>query len=36
MFLPEETNTTTWATACLAENTEIRLADGTFAPYNTL
>jgi len=32
MFLPEETNTTTWATACLAEDTDIRLADGTFAP----
>ena len=31
MFLPEETNTTTWASACLAEDTEIRLADGTFA-----
>jgi len=32
MFLPEETNTTTWASACLAEDTEIRLPDGTFAP----
>jgi len=31
MFLPEETNTTTWGSACLAEDTEIRLADGTFA-----
>ena len=31
MFLPEETNTTNWASACLAEDTEIRLADGTFA-----
>jgi len=31
MFLPEETNTITWRSACLAEDTEIRLADGTFA-----
>jgi len=31
MILPEETNTTVWASACLAEDTEIRLADGTFA-----
>jgi len=31
MFLPEETNTITWGSACLAEDTEIRLADGTFA-----
>jgi len=31
MFLPEEQNTITWGSACLAEDTEIRLADGTFA-----
>ena len=32
MFLPEDTTTTTRATACLAADTEIRLADSTFAP----
>jgi len=32
MFLPEAATTTTWATACLAADTDIRLADGTFAP----
>jgi len=31
MFLPEETNMITCGSACLAEDTEIRLADGTFA-----
>ena len=31
MFLPEERNTITWGSACLAEDIEIRLADGTFA-----
>jgi len=31
MFLPEEKNTITWGSACLAEDIEIRLADGTFA-----
>jgi len=31
MFLPEEKNATTWGSACLAEDIEIRLADGTFA-----
>ena len=31
MFLPEETNTITWGSACLAEDTKICLADGTFA-----
>jgi len=31
MFLPEEKNTITWGSACLAEDTEIRLTDGTFA-----
>ena len=30
MFLPKEKNETTWGSACLAENTEIRVADGTF------
>ena len=32
MFLPETATTTTWATACLAADTDIRLSDGTFAP----
>jgi hypothetical protein len=31
MFLPKENNTITWGSACLAEDTEIRMADGTFA-----
>jgi len=31
MFLPEEKNEITWWSACLAEDIEIRLADGTFA-----
>jgi len=31
MFLPKEKNTITWGSACLAEDIEIRLADGTFA-----
>ena len=31
MFLPEETNTIICGSGCLAEDTEIRLADGTFA-----
>ena len=31
VFLPEETNMITWGSACLAEDTEIRLADGNFA-----
>jgi len=31
MFLPEENNTITWGSACLAEDIKIRLADGTFA-----
>jgi len=30
MFLPKENNKTTWGSAFLAENTEIRMADGTF------
>jgi len=30
MFIPEATNTTTWTSACLAEDTEIRLADSIF------
>jgi len=32
MFLPKAATTTTWATACLAADTDIRLSDGTFAP----
>jgi len=31
MFLPKENNTITWGPACLAEDIEIRMADGTFA-----
>jgi len=31
IFLPEEKNTITWGSACLTADTEIRLADGTFA-----
>ena len=31
MFLPKENNTITWGLACLAENTEICMADGTFS-----
>jgi len=31
MFLPKENNTITWGSACLTEDTEIRMADGTFA-----
>jgi len=30
MFLPKENNTITWGSACLAEDTEIRMPDGTF------
>ena len=32
MFLPKTSITTTWATACLAADTDIRLSDGSFAP----
>jgi len=32
MFLPRAATTTTWATACLAADTDIRLSDGSFAP----
>jgi len=31
MFLPKEKNKTTWGSACLAENTQICMVDGTFA-----
>ena len=31
MFLPKDNNRTTWGSACLAEDTEIRMADGTFS-----
>jgi len=31
MFLPKENNTTTWRSACLAEDTEICMVDGTFS-----
>jgi len=31
MFLPKGINKTTWGSACLAENTEICMADGTFS-----
>jgi len=31
MFLPKENNTITWGSACLTEDTEICMADGTFA-----
>jgi len=31
MFLPKENSKTTWGSACLAENTEIFVADGTFS-----
>jgi len=31
MFLPKEKNTIKWGLACLAEDTEIYMADGTFA-----
>jgi len=30
MFLPKENNTITWGSACLTEDTEICMADGTF------
>ena len=32
MFLPKAVTTTTWATACLAADTDIRLSDGSYAP----
>ena len=31
MFLPKDNNRTIWGSACLAEDTEIRMADGTFS-----
>ena len=31
MFLPKDNNGTTWGSACLAEDTEFRMADGTFS-----
>jgi len=31
MFLPQDNNSTIWGSACLAEDTEIRMADGTFS-----
>jgi len=31
MFLPKENNTILWGSTCLAEDTEIRMADGTFS-----
>jgi len=32
MFLPQTVMTTTWTSACLAADTDIRLSDGSFAP----
>ena len=32
MFLPKAATTTTWTSACLAADTDIRLSDGSFAP----
>ena len=31
MFLPKDNDRTLWGSACLAEGTEIRMADGTFS-----
>ena len=31
MFLPKDNNRIIWGSACLAEDTEIRMADGTFS-----